>query len=225
MPRGPGEDDLARIRALIVDDHDLFRTGLSSLLAATDGIEVVAQASGGKMGVRLASELKPDVILMDLRMPDLDGIDAIKAVVEHDPSARIIVLTVASDEGDIAEAVVAGACGYLVKDAPLDDVVVAVRAAARGEAWLSPRAAVALLDRVRRSNVESTPEPEVMSELSPRELEVLRLVARGLENSEIAAELGISPRTAKNHLSSILAKLGMTNRIQAAIYAVRSGLA
>jgi DNA-binding NarL/FixJ family response regulator len=176
------------------------------------------------MGVRLARELKPDVILMDLRMPDLDGVDAIKAIVDHDPAARIIALTVASDEGDVAAAVVAGACGYLVKDAPLDDVVVAVRAAARGETWLSPRAAGALLDRVRRSNVESAPEPEVTSELSPRELEVLRLVARGLENSEIAAELGISPRTAKNHLSSILSKLGMTNRIQAAIYAVRSGL-
>jgi DNA-binding NarL/FixJ family response regulator len=225
MARGPGGHAVDRIRALIVDDHDLFRTGLSSLLAATEGIEVVAQAPGGKMGVRLAGELKPDVILMDLRMPDLDGIDAIQAIVKHDPGARIIALTVGSDEGDVAAAVVAGACGYLVKDAPLDDVVIAVRAAARGEAWLSPRAAVALLDRVRRSNVEAPPEPDIISELSPREVEVLRLVARGLENSEIAAELGISPRTAKNHLSSILAKLGMTNRIQAAIYAVRSGLA
>jgi DNA-binding NarL/FixJ family response regulator len=225
MPRGPGGHEPERIRALIVDDHDLFRTGLSSLLAASEGIEIVAQAPGGKMGVRLARELKPDVILMDLRMPDLDGIDAIRAIVEHDPSARIIALTVAADEGDVAAAVLAGACGYLVKDAPLDDVVVAVRAAARGESWLSPRAAVALLERVRRSNVEPAPEPEVASELSPRELEVLRLVARGLENSEIAAELGISPRTAKNHLSSILSKLGMDNRIQAAIYAVRSGLA
>ncbi|HWF72788.1 MAG TPA: response regulator transcription factor [Solirubrobacteraceae bacterium] len=225
MTRGPEGQELAPIRALIVDDHDLFRTGLSSLLAATEGIDVVAQAPGGKMGVRLARELKPDVILMDLRMPDLDGLDAIQEIVEHEPAARIIALTVGSDEGDVAAAVVAGACGYLVKDAPLDDVVIAVRAAARGEAWLSPRAAAALLDRVRRDNVESEPEPEVISRLSPREVEVLRLVARGLENSEIAEELGISPRTAKNHLSSILGKLGMTNRIQAAIYAVRSGLA
>src|ERR1700722_11574815 len=176
MLRGPGGHEPERIRALIVDDHDLFRTGLSSLLAASEGIEIVAQAPGGKMGVRLARELKPDVILMDLRMPDLDGVDAIKAIVGHDPAARIIAPTVPSDEGDVAAAVVGGACGYLVKDAPLDDVVVAVRAAARGEAWLSPRAAGALLDRVRRSNVESAPEPEVTSELSPRELEVLRLV-------------------------------------------------
>jgi len=215
----------AQIRTLIVDDHDLFRAGLSSLLAASEGIEVVAQGSGGKMGVRLARELKPDVILMDLRMPDLDGIDAIRAIIADDPAARIIALTVASDERDVTAAVVAGACGYLVKDAPVDDVAIAVRAAASGETWLSPRAAGVLLERVRRSNIESEPQIEVTAELSPRELEVLLLVAQGLENSEIAAQLGISPRTAKNHLSSILGKLGMTNRIQAAIYAVRSGLA
>ena len=225
MSSGASGHQPAPIRALVVDDHDLFRTGLSSLLAASPDLEVVAQASGGRMGVRLARELKPDVVLMDLRMPDLDGVDAIRAIVEDDPAARIIALTVASDEGDVAAAVLAGACGYLVKDSPIDDVVIAVRAAARGDAWLSPRAASALVDRVRRNNVEAPAEPEVSAELSPRELEVLRLVARGLENSEIAAELGISPRTAKNHLSSILAKLGMTNRIQAAIYAVRSGLA
>jgi two-component system nitrate/nitrite response regulator NarL len=224
MALGPGGFGQARIRALVVDDHDLFRTGLSSLLNASGDIEVVAQASGGRMGVRLAWELKPDVILMDLRMPDLDGIDAIAAIVERDSAARIIALTVASEEGDIAAAVLAGVCGYLVKDSPVDDVVGAVLAAARGESWLSPRAAAALLERVRRDNVESPPEPEITAELSPREFEVLLLVARGLENSQIAAELGISPRTAKNHLSSILAKLGMTSRIQAAIYAVRSGL-
>lgn len=227
MEAGDRGRDRDTVRALIVDDHDLFRTGLSSLLAAGDGIEVVAQASGGRMGVRLARELKPDVILMDLRMPDLDGIDAIKAIVADDAGARIIALTVASDEANVAAAVLAGACGYLVKDSPIDDVVVAVRAAARGEAWLSPRAAAALVERVRRIDGESPPpsEPELDVELSPRELEVLALVARGLENSEIADELGISPRTAKNHLSSILTKLGMSNRIQAATFAVRSGLA
>jgi len=226
MARGPGVDQPGPIRLLIVDDHDLFRTGLSSLLADGLGIEIVAQASGGRMGVRLARELKPDVVLMDLRMPDLDGIDAIRLIVEEDPTARVIALTVASSEHDVAAAVLAGACGYLVKDSPVDEIVVAVRAAARGEAWLSPRAATALVDRVRSSNVEPPAEElTVIAELSARELEVLRLVARGLENSEIAYELGISPRTAKNHLSSILAKLGVTNRIQAAIYAVRSGLA
>lgn len=218
-------DGSERIRALVVDDHDLFRAGLSALLAASDDIEVVAQASGGRMGVRLARELKPHVVLMDLRMPDLDGVDAIRAIVEHDPDVRSIALTVTADESDVAAAVLAGACGYLLKDSPIDDVVAAVRAAARGEAWLSPRAAAALVERVRRSNVESPAEVDDSVELSPRELEVLRLVAQGLENSEIAHELGISPRTAKNHLSNILAKLGLTNRIQAATYAVRAGLA
>ena len=225
MAAGPVEQEGTQIRVLIVDDHDLFRAGLSLLLAATADIEVVAQGSGGKMGIRLARELRPEVVLMDLRMPDLDGVDAIRAIVADEPAARVIALTVSSDEGDVAAAVVAGACGYLVKDTPVDEVVAAVRAAARGETWLSPRAAGALLERVRHSNVDAAPELEVAAELSPRELEVLRLLARGLENSEIAAELGISPRTVKNHLSSILSKLGMTNRIQAAIYAVRSGLA
>jgi DNA-binding NarL/FixJ family response regulator len=132
---------------------------------------------------------------------------------------------VASDEADVASAVIAGACGYLLKDSPIDDVVEAVRAAARGIAWLSPRAAEALLGRIRRDYVEpgGTPEPE--PDLSPREVEVLQLIARGLDNSEIAAELSISPRTAKNHVSSILSKLEVPNRIQAATYAVRSGLA
>jgi DNA-binding NarL/FixJ family response regulator len=213
-----------QIRVLVVDDHDLFRTGLALLLGAQEDIEVLAQASGGRAGVRLAHELRPDVVLMDLRMPDLDGVEATRAITGRDPAARVIVLTVASEEADVAAAVLAGACGYLVKDAPIDDVVVAVRAAAAGDSWLSPRAAAGLLERVRREHHEPAPEPEG-GDLSPRELDVLRLVARGLENSEIAAELGISPRTAKNHLSAILGKLGVSNRIQAAIYAVRNGLA
>ncbi|HWF51163.1 MAG TPA: response regulator transcription factor [Solirubrobacteraceae bacterium] len=214
-----------RIRVLVVDDHDLFRTGVSSMLAAHTDIEVVAQASGGRMGVRLAAELKPDVILIDLRMPDLDGIDAIGEIVRHDPKARVIALTVATDERDIAGAVVAGACGYLAKDTSIDDIAGAVVAAAGGESWLSPRAASTLLERVRRDNVEPPPALDITARLSPREHEVLALVARGMDNAEIASELSISPRTAKNHMSSILSKLGVTSRLQAAIYAVRQGLA
>jgi DNA-binding NarL/FixJ family response regulator len=224
MDRGRKVDEGGPIRVLVVDDHDLFRTGLASLLSEQEDIEVVAQASNGPMGVRLARELRPHVILMDLRLPGIDGVDATLAIVERDPSVRVIALTVADAEADVAAAVLAGACGYLAKDAPMDNVVLAVRAAARGESWLSPGAAAALMERLRSQHVE--PEPEVCGaeNLSPRELEVLRLVARGMENSEIAGELHISPRTAKNHVSSILGKLGLTNRIEAATYAVRRGL-
>jgi two-component system, NarL family, response regulator LiaR len=214
----------APVSVLIVDDHDLFRAGLTRMLDAEADIAVVAQASRGTMGVRLARELRPNVILMDLRMPDLDGIDATRQIVEENPSARVIALTVAAEERDVSAVVVAGACGYLLKDTPIAEVVAAVRAASTGESWLSPRAASGLLDRIRRDHVEPAADVEPLESLSPRELEVLRLVARGLENSQIAEELHISARTAKNHLSSVLTKLGMSNRVQAAIYAVRRGL-
>jgi two-component system, NarL family, response regulator LiaR len=206
-------------RVLVADDHDLFRVGMASALAAYEDIEIVAQASGGRMAVRLAAELRPDVILMDLRMPGFDGLEATREIMEADPSARVVVLTVAAGEGDVAAAIAAGASGYVVKDAPIDDVTVAIRAAVSGTAWLSPRAARVVLDRMRREHVKGRQEPVTNGEeLSPRELDVLELVAQGLDNNEIAAKLFISPRTAKNHVSSILAKLGVTNRIQAAVY-------
>jgi NarL family two-component system response regulator LiaR len=213
-------------RVLVADDHDLFRVGLASALATYDHVEVVAQASGGRMAVRLAGELRPDVILMDLRMPDLDGLEATRRILEADPSARVVALTVAAGEADVTAAIGAGASGYLIKDSAIDDVVTAIRAAMSGTSWLSPRAARAVLDRMRREHVEAVPGAETVGEeLSPRELQVLELVARGLDNNKIAAELYISPRTAKNHVSSILAKLGVTNRIEAAVYAWRRGLA
>lgn len=212
----------AVIRVLVVDDHGLFRAGLSSLLSAQPEIDVVAQASGGRAAIRLADELRPDVALMDLRMPDIDGVEATRTIVEAYPSTRVIVMTVLSEDRDVESAVQAGACGFLAKDTPLDEVVAAVRAAAHGAAWLSPRAAEVVLGRVRQAG----PEPDLgrLKQLSPRELDVLRLIARGMENAEIAEALQISPRTAKNHVSSVLAKLGVPSRVQAAIYAVRSGL-
>lgn len=224
MYRGREVDEGGPIRVLVVDDHDLFRMGLASLLSEQEDIAVVAQASNGANGVRLARELRPGVILMDLRMPCIDGVDAIRAIVKRDPSARVIALTVSIGEADVAAAVLAGACGYLVKDAPMDNVVLAVRAAARGASWLSPGAASVLMERLRSQYVEPEPEVSGAGSLSPREREVLRLVSRGMENSEIASALQISPRTAKNHVSSILGKLGLTNRIEAATYAVRRGL-
>jgi DNA-binding NarL/FixJ family response regulator len=212
------------IRVLVVDDHDLFRAGLASLLNAQPGIEVVAQASGGRMGVRLADELQPDVVLMDVRMPDIEGPEATREILEHHPSIRVVALTVVSDDADVTAVVGAGACGFLAKDTPIDGVVLAVRAAANGAAWLAPRAAEVVLGRVRRDSVGKEPDAALAEELSPREFEVLRLISRGMENAEIARELGISPRTAKNHVSNILAKLGLPSRIQAAIYAVRRGV-
>jgi two-component system nitrate/nitrite response regulator NarL len=209
---------------LIVDDHDLFRTGLASLLADEDGIEVVAQASGGRMGVRLAAELNPDVILMDLRMPDMTGPEATRKIVARSPGTRVLALTVASEDRDVAEALQAGACGFLAKDTPVDSLVVAVHAAARGMAWLSPKAAEVVLGRIRNTPPPQEQQSTPLEHLSSRELDVLRLIANGMENAEIAAELNISPRTAKNHVSNILTKLGLPSRVQAAVYAVRQGV-
>ena len=212
------------IRVLVVDDHDLFRTGLSLLLSGEEDIEVVAQASGGRAGVRLARELAPDVVLMDLRMPDLSGPEATHTIMANRPSTRVVVLTVHSGDDDVEAAVEAGACGFLAKETPLEQVVTAVRAAAQGAAWLSPLAAEVVLGRMRQDADTTQTDLGPVGELSPRELDVLRLIARGLENPEIAAALNISPRTAKNHVSSILPKLGVPSRVQAAIYAVRHGL-
>jgi two-component system nitrate/nitrite response regulator NarL len=222
MTEAPRHD--GSIRVLVVDDHDLFRAGLASLLNAQPGIEVVAQASGGRMGVRLADELQPDVVLMDVRMPDVEGPEATREILEHHPSIRVVALTVVSDDADVAAVVEAGASGFLAKDTAIDSVVLAVRAAADGVAWLSPRAAEVVLGRVRRGTTDEELDTELVEQLSSRELEVLRLIAQGMENAEIARELGISPRTAKNHVSNILSKLGLSSRIQAAIYAVRRGI-
>ncbi|MFL5861492.1 MAG: response regulator [Solirubrobacteraceae bacterium] len=212
------------LRVLVVDDHDLFRTGLSSLLSAEEDIEIVAQASGGRMGVRLAAELAPDVVLMDLRMPGLSGPEATKAILERDPNMRVVALTVASEDRDVAAALEAGAVGFVAKDTAIDRLVVAIHAAATGAAWLSPRAAEVVLERIRTTPVAETRDGDGLAQLSERELEVLRLIAKGLENTEIAAALDISPRTAKNHVSNILAKLGLASRVEAAVYAVRQGV-
>jgi DNA-binding NarL/FixJ family response regulator len=223
-PENEPDGRVGAIRVLVVDDHDLFRMGLASLLATEPDIEVLGQASGGRAGARLACELQPDVVLMDLRMPDLSGPEATREILAHRPSTRVVAFTVLSEDEYVEKAIQAGACGFLTKETPIEEVVTAVRAAARGVAWLSPRAAEVVLAHVRRAEHGTVPGRDLVEELSPRELDVLRLIARGMENAEIAEELGISPRTAKNHVSSILAKLGVPSRVQAAIYAVRSGL-
>jgi NarL family two-component system response regulator LiaR len=214
---------LDSIQVLVVDDHDLFRVGLAGLLSAEPDMDVVGQASGGRMGVRLALELRPDVVLMDLKMPDLDGAEATITILRERPLTRVVILTAISDDHAVAAALSAGACGFVVKDTPVDSVIAAVRAAAQGAAWLSPAAAAMVLDSARLWPL-ATPDTRLVARLSPRELEVLRLLARGMENDEIANALHISPLTAKNHVSRILAKLELPSRVQAAIYAVRQGL-
>jgi two-component system, NarL family, response regulator LiaR len=212
------------IRVLIVDDHDLFRAGMASLLGSQPDIEMVAQASGGRMGVRLADELQPDVVLMDLRMPDLAGSDATREILSLRPQTRVLVFTVFCGDADVAAALDSGACGIVAKDTSPNDVAAAIRAAAQGVAWLSPRAAEVVLRRVRTQNIQRRSEPDPTELLSARQLDVLRLIARGKGNTEIAEALGISPRTAKNHVSNILSTLGLPGRVQAAIYAVRCGV-
>jgi NarL family two-component system response regulator LiaR len=217
------EGNAVAIRVVIIDDHDLFRIGLAMHLRADSDFEVIGQASGGPQGVKLALELLPDIVLTDLRMPELDGIGVIRAILAEQPEMRIVALTVATDDRDITAALNAGACAFLAKDSPVAEIVAALKAAAAGSAWLSPRAAESVLGRLRYSHptIESTSD---LSLLSARELEVLRLIARGLENSEIAETLDISASTAKNHVSSVLTKLGLPNRVQAAIYAIRRDL-
>ncbi len=213
------------IRVVVVDDHDLFRTGMATLLASQPDIDVVGQASSGRMAVRLVAELRPDVVLMDLRMPDIDGPEATQTILSANSRTRIVVLTVVTDDVAVTEALEAGACGFLAKDTPVDSIVVAVRAAAQGAAWLSPLAAQVMLSRLREVHKPNVVDLTRGHSLSPRELDVLRLVAQGMENSEIAETLQISQRTAKNHVSNILMKLGLPSRVQAAVFAVRHGLA
>jgi DNA-binding NarL/FixJ family response regulator len=216
------------IRVVVVDGHDLFRSGLVAILGSEPDIQVVGHASRATLGVQLTLELRGQVVLLDMDMPDIEGVSAIHTILAEVPQTRIIALSATSGgkevEDEVAAAVLAGACGFLLKGTPISDVVAAIRAAAIGGSWLSPLAAAAVLARLRRDHVERVLAPTPNAMLSARELEVIRLLAHGLDNSQIALELGISDRTAKNHLSNILAKLGVTNRVQAATYAVRHGL-
>ena len=196
------------IRVLIVDDHPLARAGLEHLLGALDDITVVGAAGGGDEAVRLAGEHEPDVVLMDLEMPDMDGIETTQALRARQPGAVVVVLTSFSDRERILAALDAGAVGYLLKDADPDELARAIRAAARGEAPLHPLAARELLDR-------RAPDRR----LTDRESEILALVAQGLPNKLIARRLGISERTVKGHLTRVFERIGVTDRTQAALWA------
>ena len=203
------------IRLLIADDHPVVRDGLSGMFSGEDGFEVIGQAANGAQAITLACALEPDVILMDLRMPEMDGVAAIAELARRKVAARVLVLTTYDTDSDVVRAVEAGATGYLLKDSPRGDLLRAVRAAARGEAALSPSVATRLLGQVRAPAQEP---------LSQRELEVLEMVARGATNREAAAKLFISEATVKTHLLHIYAKLGVSDRAAAVAEGFQRGL-
>jgi len=214
------------IRVLIVDDHALIRRSLELALTAEPDIEGVGEANDGLEAVELASRLMPDVVLMDVRMPRQDGIEATRAIKEAGPSARIIMLTVSDEEEDLFEAIKAGATGYLLKDVQIDEVPDAVRGGYEGQSLINPAMAAKLISEFQTlSRREAERPPQVPApRLTEREMEVLRLVAKGMHNREIAKALFISENTVKNHVRNILDKLQLHSRMEAVVYAVRERL-
>ena len=209
------------IRILIADDHAIVRKGLRTLIASETGIEVAGEAGDGVEAVEMALALKPDVILMDMVMPRQSGLEAIQQLQEQGCASRILVLTSFAEDEQIFPAIRAGALGYLLKDASPDELLQAIYDVHRGEPSLDPSVAMKLMQEISRpADLPPTEAP-----LTEREEQVLRLVARGMSNQEIASALVISQRTAANHVASILGKLHLANRTQAALYALRDGLA
>ncbi len=212
------------VRVLVVDDQELFRRGLTMLLASEPGIEVVGEAGDGVEGTTLAESVAPDVVLLDVRMPRRSGIEACLAIKQSVPSAKIIMLTVSDEEADLYEAVKSGASGYLLKDSSIEEVAQAVRVVSEGQSLISPSMAVKLIDEFKQI---SRPEKGAVGgglRLTDRELEVLRLVATGMNNREIAKQLVISENTVKNHVRNILEKLQLHSRMEAVMYAVKEKL-
>jgi DNA-binding NarL/FixJ family response regulator len=210
---------------LIVDDHALFRRGLRELLEA-HGFLVLGEASNGRAALQLVEATHPDVVLMDLSMPGMGGVEATRKLSRSAPGTRVLVLTTSVAEDDLLDALLAGAVGYLLKEAGSTEIAGGLRAAARGDATFSPLIAARLAARVREWAAGSDPPVDAGNapDLTDRELEVLKLVARGDENAEIGRELHLSPSTVKNHVSAILDKLGLDNRVQAAVWAAQRGL-
>jgi DNA-binding NarL/FixJ family response regulator len=203
------------VRLLIADDHPIVRAGFEGMLAEKPDLEVVGEAGNGEEAVRLADQLRPDVVLMDLRMPEVDGVEAIGRIKEEHPHVHILVLTTYDSDADILRAIEAGATGYLLKDTPREELFRAIRAAARGEPVLAPSVTARLMQRAK------TPS---QAALSGREIEVLELVARGKSNRELAKDLHLSEATVKSHLIHIFDKLGVTDRTAAVTVALERGI-
>jgi NarL family two-component system response regulator LiaR len=221
--RGMKAADGARenYRVVVVDDHDVYRRGLSKLLR-DEGVDVVGEARNGEDAVLVAERLAPEVVVMDLKMAGISGVEATRQITSAMPEVRVLVLTVVADEREVLAAIVAGASGYLLKDASVEQIVTGIEAAVRGEALVSPRVAGPLMERLRSDPRASAVAPQEL--LTEREMDVLSLIAQGLDNAAIAGKLHISQNTVKNHVSSVLTKLAVDNRTQAAVQAIREGM-
>ena len=212
---------MSRLRVVIADDQPMMRAGFKAVLEATGNIEVVAEAENGEEAVRAAREHSPDVVLIDIRMPEMDGIEATRRM----PTQRVLILTTFGLDEYIIDALRAGASGFLLKNAPTQEVIDAVRAVAAGDAVLSPAITRQLLDQVgRRLPAPVSKTPDAVADLTEREREVLRMIAGGATNAEIAEALFVSEATVKSHVSNLLGKLGLRDRVQAVIFAYETGL-
>jgi DNA-binding NarL/FixJ family response regulator len=212
------------IRVLIADDQALVRGGFRMILGAQRDIDVVGEAGDGREALELARELRPDVVLMDIRMPELDGLEATRRLLADDGMTRVLVLTTFGENEYVYEAMKCGASGFLLKDISPEQLAAAVRVAARGEALLAPAITRRLIEEFVRRPLPGSGPPAALRDLTERELEILTLVARGLSNSEIAATLFLSEATVKTHITHVLAKLGLRDRVQAVVLAYECGL-
>ncbi len=222
MTGNGGEAAPDPVCVLIADDHPLFRDGLRALLASAPGVELVGEATTGEEAVSLAAALQPDVVVMDVQMPGMGGIEATRRIIRDGPNIRILVVTMFEDDGTVFQAMRAGARGYVLKGANYAEMLRAIRAVGTGEAIFSPKIAVRLMDFF--SSIRPTTLPQAFPELSDREREILDLIARGHKNLDIAHRLFLSPKTVRNHVSNILHKLQVTDRTQAIIRAREAGL-
>jgi DNA-binding NarL/FixJ family response regulator len=216
-------DEIPPVRVLVVDDHALFRHGLVSVLQAATDVEVVGEARDGMEAIEQAAALEPDVVLMDVRMPSVNGIEAARRIRVAQPTVRVLMLTESEDDEDLFAAVRAGATGYLLKEVAIDEIADAIRSVASGQALVSPSMTTKLLSEFNAMSRRLVEEHDGRR-LTDRELEVLRLIARGMSNKDIGAELVISENTVRNHVRNILEKLQVRSRVEAAMYAVREKL-
>ena len=222
---GPAPHAGGPVSVLVADDHELFLEGLALLVGSMPGYKVVGTAHDGYEVVELAKRLKPDVVLMDIQMPELDGVAATKAILAEQPDIPVIILTMYRQDRYVFEAVKVGARGYMLKDAGAEELIDSIRRVAAGETLLNAEMAASILDEFRKlGDLPSHPEHKI-SELTEREEDILRLLAQGASNQEIADSLGVSEKTVRNRLSEIFSKLRLNNRTQAALYALREGIA